>query len=78
MADRYETVEERYRDLTGARAAFFTPAYHAPAALAALGVVRPGDRLVVFADDFEDAFTEAFDPEILSFVSEPSPAAFGS
>ena len=76
MADRGEAAEGRYRDLTGARTACFVSARHAPAALAALGVVRLGDRLVVFADDFEEAFLAGFENGALTFVAEPTLAAF--
>lgn len=76
MEDQAFSVQDRYRDLCYARTAFFMAAPQVPAALAALGIVRPGDRLVVFADDFEDAFTARFDAASLVFVAEPTVAAF--
>ncbi len=47
-----------------------------PAALSLLGIVRPSDRLVVFADDFADAFARGFDACDVVLVGEPSVAAF--
>ncbi len=41
-----------------------------------LGIVRPGDRLVAFADDFADAFARGFDACDVVLVGEPSVAAF--
>ena len=78
MEDQVVSVQDDYRDLCHARTAFFIGAAHVPAALAALGLVRSGDRLVVFADDFEDAFTERFDADTLSFVAEPAVETFAA
>lgn len=61
---------------TGAREARLLAAPHAPAALSKLGIVRPGDRLVAFADDFADAFAHGFDAYDVAMVGEPSVAAF--
>ena len=47
-----------------------------PAALSLLGIVRPGDRLVAFADDFADAFARGFECCDVAMVEEPSVAAF--
>lgn len=63
---------------TGAREARLLAAPHAPAALSKLGIVRPGDRLVAFADDFADAFTRGFDGCDVVMVREPSVAAFAA
>lgn len=63
---------------TGAREARLLAAPHAPAALSKLGIVRPGDRLVAFADDFADAFTRGFDGCDVVMVGEPSVAAFAA
>ena len=71
-------LEARVADATGARASYLLAAEHVPAALAALGVVRPGDRLIVCADDFEAAFAERFATDALSFVAELSVAAFAA
>ena len=56
----------------GARETCLVAARHVPAALSLLGVVRPGDRLVVFADDFANAFTRGFDGCDVVLVGEPS------
>ena len=62
----------------GAREARLVAASHVPAALSQLGVVRPGDRLVTFADDFADAFARGFDACDVVLVGEPSVAAFAA
>ncbi len=49
-----------------------------PAALSQLGIVRPGDRLVAFADDFADAFASGFDGCDVAMVGEPSVEAFAA
>lgn len=60
----------------GARGARLVAAPHVPAALSLLGIVRPGDRLVAFADDFADAFACGFDDCNVTLVGEPVAAAF--
>ena len=62
----------------GAREARLVAAPHVPAALSLLGVVRPGDRLVAFADDFADAFARDFDGCDVAMVGEPSVASFAA
>lgn len=62
----------------GAREARLVAASHVPAALSQLGVVRHGDRLVVFADDFADAFVYGFDGCDVAMVGEPSVEAFAA
>ena len=61
---------------SSAREARLVAAPHVPAALSLLGIVRPGDRLVAFADDFADAFAHGFDACDVAMVGEPSVAAF--
>lgn len=56
-----QQLEEAWAARTGAREARLVAALHVPAALSLLGIVRPGDRLVAFADDFADAFASGFD-----------------
>lgn len=63
---------------TGAREARLVAASHVPAALSLLGIVRPGDRLVTFADDFAEAFARGFDGCDVTMVGEPSAAAFSA
>lgn len=60
----------------GARGARLVAASHVPAALSLLGVVRPGDRLVAFADDFTDAFARSFDGCDGALVGDPCAEAF--
>lgn len=62
----------------GAREARLLAASHVPAALSLLGVVRPGDRLVAFADDFADAFARGFDGCDVALVGSPSAEAFAA
>ena len=62
----------------GARGARLVAASHVPAALSLLGVVRPGDRLVAFADDFADAFASGFDGCDVALVGSPSAEAFAA
>ena len=62
----------------GAREARLVAAPHVPAALSLLGIVRPGDRLVAFADDFTEAVACGFDGCDVVLVGEPSAAAFAA
>ena len=62
----------------GAREARLVAAPHVPAALSLLGIVRPGDRLVAFADDFADAFVHGFDACDVAMVGSPSADAFAA
>lgn len=62
----------------GAREARLVSASHVPAALSMLGIVRPGDRLVAFADDFADVFARGFDACDVAMVGEPAAAAFAA
>ncbi len=71
-----QQLEEAWALRTGAREARLLAASHVPAALSQLGIVRPGDRLVAFADDFADAFARGFDACDVAMVGEPSVAAF--
>lgn len=68
--------EEAWGERARAREARLLAASHVPAALSLLGIVRPGDRLVVFADDFADAFSCGFEGCDVTLVGEPSVAAF--
>lgn len=71
-----QQLEEAWALRAGAREARLLAAPHVPAALSQLGIVRPGDRLVAFADDFADAFAHGFDAYDVAMVDEPSVAAF--
>ena len=73
-----QQLEEAWALRTGAREARLVAAPHVPAALSLLGIVRPGDRLVAFADDFADAFARGFDACDVVFVDPPSVAAFAA
>lgn len=73
-----QQLEEAWALRAGAREARLVAASHVPAALSQLGVVRPGDRLVAFADDFADAFVCGFDGCDVVMVGEPSFAAFAA
>lgn len=71
-------LEEAWAARAGAREARLVAALHVPAALSLLGIVRPGDRLVAFADDFADAFASGFDGCDVVMVGEPSAEAFAA
>lgn len=70
--------EEAWAVRAGAREARLVAASHVPAALFRLEIVRPGDRLVVFADDFADAFACGFDGCDVVMVGEPSVESFAA
>ena len=73
-----QQLEEALALRSGAREARLVAAPHVPATLSLLGIVRPGDRLVAFADDFADAFARGFDVCDVAMVGEPSVAAFAA
>lgn len=73
-----QQLEEAWAIRAGAREARLVAASHVPAALSLLGIVRPGDRLVAFADDFADAFARGFDACDVVLVDPPSVAAFAA
>lgn len=71
-----QQLEEAWALRAGAREARLLAAPHVPAALSQLGIVRPGDRLVAFADDFADAFAHGFDGCDVVLVGDPCAEAF--
>lgn len=71
-----QQLEEAWAARAGAREARLVAALHVPAALSLLGIVRPGDRLVAFADDFADAFASGFDGCDVVMVGSSSVEAF--
>lgn len=71
-----QQLGETWAVRAGARETCLVAASHVPAALSLMGIVRPGDRLVAFADDFADAFARGFDACDVVLVGEPSVAAF--
>lgn len=73
-----QQLEEAWALRSSAREARLVAAPHVPAALSLLVIVRPGDRLVAFADDFADAFAHGFDGCDVAMVGEPSVAAFAA
>lgn len=73
-----QQLEEAWATRAGAREARLVAASHVPAALSQLGIVRPGDRLVAFADDFADAFACAFDGCDVAMVGELSVESFAA
>ena len=62
----------------GSREARLVAASHVPAALSLLGIVRPGDRLVAFADDFADALAHGFDGCDVVLVGDSCVEAFAA
>ena len=73
-----EQLEEAWALRAGSREARLVEAPHVPAALSLLGIVRPGDHLVAFADDFTEAFARGFDGCDVVLVGEPSAAVFSA
>lgn len=73
-----QQLEDAWALRASAREARFVAARHVPAALSLLGIVRPGDRLVAFADDFAEAFARGFDDCDVVLVDPPSVAAFAA
>lgn len=73
-----QQLEDAWTARVGAREARLLAASHVPAALSLLGIVRSGDRLVAFADDFADAFASGFDCCDAALVGSPSVEAFAA
>ena len=73
-----EQLEEAWALRAGSREARLAEAPHVPAALSLLGIVRPGDHLVAFADDFTEAFALGFDACDVVLVEDPSADAFAA
>lgn len=73
-----QQLEEAWALRAGAREAQLLAAPHVPAGLSQLGIVRPCDRLVAFADDFVDAFASGFDCCDDALVGSPSAEAFAA
>lgn len=73
-----QQLEEAWAARAGAREARLVAASHVPAALSLLGIARPGDRLVAFADDFADAFARGFDGCDVALVGLMSAEAFAA
>lgn len=73
-----QQLEEAWALRAGAREARLVAARYVPAALSLLGIARPGDRMVAFADDFADAFARGFDGCDVVLVGEPSVAVFSA
>ena len=73
-----QQLEEAWALRSSAREARLVAAPHVPAALSLLGIVRPGDRLVAFADDFTEAFARGFDGCDVALVGSPSAEAFAA
>lgn len=73
-----QQLEEAWAARAGARGARLVAAPHVPAALSLLGIVRPGDRLVAFADDFAEAFAHGFDCCDVELVGDPCAEAFAA
>lgn len=71
-----QQLEEAWAVRAGAREARLVASPHVPASLSQLGIVRPGDRLVAFADDFADAFAHGFDGCDVVLVGSASADAF--
>ena len=73
-----QQLEEAWALRAGAREAQLLAVPHVPAGLSQLGIVRPGDRLVAFADDFADAFARGFDGCDVVLVGDPCAEVFAA
>lgn len=73
-----EQLEEAWALRAGSREARLVEAPHVPAALSLLGIVRPGDHLVAFADDFTEAFARGFDGCDVVLVGDSCAEAFAA
>lgn len=73
-----QQLEEAWALRAGSREARLVAASHVPAALSLLGIVRPGDRLVAFADDFADALAHGFDGCDVVLVGDSCVEAFAA
>lgn len=73
-----QQLEEAWALRAAAREARLVVARHVPAALSLLGIVRPGDRLVAFADDFTEAFARGFDGCDVMLVGDSCVEAFAA
>lgn len=73
-----QQLEEAWALRAAAREARLVVARHVPAALSLLGIVRPGDRLVDFADDFTEAFARGFDGCDVVLVGDSCVEAFAA
>lgn len=73
-----QQLEEAWALRAGAREARLVAAPHVPAALSLLGIVRPGDRLAAFADDFADALAHGFDGCDVVLVGDSCVEAFAA
>ena len=73
-----QQLEDVWALRASAREARFVAARHVPAALSLLGIVRPGDRLVAFADDSAEAFVRGFDGCDVVLVRDPCAEAFAA
>lgn len=71
-------LERVWFERLSARAACVVAAPHVPAALGMLGLVRPQDRVIAFADDFADPLAEALAPAEVRFVESPSVEMFAA
>lgn len=73
-----QQLEDAWALRAGARETRLVAASHVPAALSLLGIVRPGDRLVAFADDFTEAFARGFDGCDVALAGSPSAEVFAA
>lgn len=69
-------VEESWGSKMSARASYLVPARHTVSALAKLRLVREGDSVIAFADDFEDAIRRELVSADLHFLVSPTVEAF--
>lgn len=76
MFEPDQKLSERLASDVGARRSWLVRAQNVPEVLAKLGLIGPGDRLVVCANDFEACCRRLFPSDRVCFVAEPTSCAF--
>lgn len=76
MTQSFHELSHNYAAAQGARCAWFLRAQNVADAIAKLGIIGPGDRLVVHATDATDEFCARFGASSLSFAADVTPEAF--
>ena len=69
-------LAQDFAERQGARATWLVPARNTVDVIAKIGLIGPDDRLVAFADDFEDAVRDCLPGKDVTLLSDPRPDAF--
>ena len=76
MTQSFQELTRSYAEAQGARCAWFLRAQNVAEAIAKLGLIGPGDRLVMRATDATDEFCARFGARSLSFAADLTPEAY--